>query len=192
MKEHSLAPSSSSSQIPATKAIPREQPDIGPERRILLRMTGRGTRAPASRRAAVTSLLVLAPLIVLLAGAGFAALESDTGVLILEGLWWSLSLMTTVGFVGEAPETTGGRVLSGVLMLSGFALLAVATAAIASLFVREEEEPEELRERQFEREALRRFDELAERLTAIEQALADKRRPGASASHVLRGPDDKP
>jgi hypothetical protein len=31
--------------------------------------------------------------------------------------------VTTVGFVGEVPATTGGRVLSGALMLLGFVLL---------------------------------------------------------------------
>ena len=74
-------------------------------RRILQLMTGVRTRV--SRRRAVTSLLVLAPLIVLGTGAGFATLESDTVSSYWEGLWWALSLMTTVGFVGESPETTG-------------------------------------------------------------------------------------
>ncbi len=123
-------------------------------------------------RGAVKYLLFLAPLIVLLAGAGFATLEKDTVSSYWEGLWWSLSLMTTVGFVGESPETTGGRILSALLMISGFALLTLATAAIASLFVREDEAPEEQRERAFEGAVLGRLEELAARLEAIETALA--------------------
>ena len=75
--------------------------------------------------------LVVGVLLVLLAGAGFAALESSTVSNYWDGLWWALSLMTTVGFVGETPETTGGRILSSVLMISGFALLTVTTAAVA-------------------------------------------------------------
>ena len=140
-------------------------------------MAAIGRRIRISRRGAVTALIVLAPLLVFLAGAGFAALESNTVSSYWEGLWWALSLMTTVGFVGESPETTGGHILSAVLMVSGFALLAVATAAIATLFVRQEEEPDELRERAFEELALERFDDLAARLTAIEETLA---REGAS------------
>lgn len=37
----------------------------------------------------------------------------------------------------------GGRIISAVLMVAGFILMALVTAAIASLFVREEEEPGE-------------------------------------------------
>ena len=65
----------------------------------------------------VRYLLVLTPLVVLLAGAGFATLEKGLVSSYWEGLWWALSLMTTVGFVGETPETTGGRIISAALML---------------------------------------------------------------------------
>ena len=132
----------------------------------------RRSRPDLHARGVVKYLLLLAPLIVLLAGAGFATLEKDTVSSYWEGLWWSLSLMTTVGFVGESPETTGGRILSALLMISGFALLTLATAAIASLFVREDEAPEEQRERTFESVVLGRLDELAARLEGIEAALA--------------------
>ena len=56
--------------------------------------------------------------------------------------------MTTVGFVDGTPDTVAGKVASAVLMLLGFGLLALTTAAIASLFVREDEEPEEKLERE--------------------------------------------
>jgi len=134
-------------------------------------------RSRVGPRAAVKYLLVIAPLVVLLAAAGFATLEKDTVSSYWEGLWWALSLMTTVGFVGETPETTGGRIVSSILMISGFSLLALATAAIASLFVREEEAPEEQREREFERAALARLEELSARLEAIEARLASGREP---------------
>ena len=88
------------------------------------------------------------------------ALESKTVGNYWEGLWWALSLMTTVGFVGESPETASGRILSAVLMVSGFAMMTLTTAAIASLFVREEE-PAEATERTFERAVMVRLDELA-------------------------------
>ena len=113
-------------------------------------------------------------LVVLLAGAGFVALESNTVSTYWEGVWWALSLMTTVGFVGESPETTGGRILSAALMVSGFALMTLTTAAIASLFVREEEKPAEETERAFEAVLLERLDELGTRLDAIERALPER------------------
>ena len=53
----------------------------------------------------------------------------------------------------------------------GFVLLALTTAAIASLFVREAEEPEERREHAFERKALAELHELNARLELIESRL---------------------
>lgn len=131
------------------------------------------SQAGGSRKRLVT-LLISGAVVVLVAGAGFAALESKTVSSYWEGLWWALSLMTTVGFVGESPETTGGRILSAVLMLSGFAVLTLTTAAIASLFVREEEEPAKAMEAAFERVAVARLDELATRLERIERALVER------------------
>lgn len=114
--------------------------------------------------------------IVLLAGGGFAALESQAVSTDWDGVWWALSLMTTVGFIGETPETVAGRLLSAALMVSGFALMTLTTAAIASLFVREEEEPEKLQEHAFEERVIRRLDELAARLDAIEQVVSARSR----------------
>lgn len=113
-------------------------------------------------------LLPAAALVAVLAGGGFAAFESHTVESFWQGLWWSLSLMTTVGFVGAEPTTTAGRILSAVLMLSGFALLAMTTAAVASLFVREDEEPEERAMRAFEERTLQELRALHDRLERIE------------------------
>ncbi len=122
-------------------------------------------------RRRVVTYLVVAAFIVLLAGGGFAAFESRQVSNYGEGVWWALSLMTTVGFVGEAPESLVGRLVSSGLMVSGFALMALVTAAIASLFVREEQEPEEQAEELFESRALLLLADLARRLDAIETAL---------------------
>jgi voltage-gated potassium channel len=64
-----------------------------------------------------------------------------------------------------------GKVLSGVIMVLGFVLLALTTAVIASLFVREAEEPEELREQAFEQSALAELRQLNARLELIESRL---------------------
>ncbi len=126
------------------------------------------------RRHRLPILVLLGAVVVLLAGAGFVALESNIVSSYWDGLWWALSLMTTVGFVGETPETTGGRVLSAALMIAGFALLTLTTAAIASLFVREEEQPAEELDRAFEGVVLERLDKVAARLDAIERALPER------------------
>lgn len=122
----------------------------------------------------VAALLAVAGLIVLLAGAGFVALESKTVSSYWQGLWWALSLMTTVGFIGEVPETTGGQILSALLMISGFVMLTVTTAAIASLFVREDEEPAEQLERALDRAMLEELHELGRRLDRIEEAMHEQ------------------
>jgi voltage-gated potassium channel len=123
--------------------------------------------APANLR----YLILGAAILVLLAGGGFAALETDAVESYWEGVWWALSLMTTVGFANGTPETVLGKVLAGVIMVLGFVLLALTTAAIASLFVREAEEPEELREQAFERSALAELRQLNARLELIESRL---------------------
>jgi hypothetical protein len=53
----------------------------------------------------------------------------------------------------------------------GFVLLALTTAALASLFVREEQGPEELREHEFEQVALVELRRLNARLDEIEARL---------------------
>src|SRR4029079_1557692 len=93
-------------------------------------------------RRRLTTYLVLTAFVLLLAGGGFAAFESRQVSTYWEGLWWALSLMSTVGFVGEAPESVVGRLLSSVLMVSGFALMALVTASVSSLFRREGERPD--------------------------------------------------
>ena len=116
-------------------------------------------------------LLPLVGVVALLAGGALAALESDTVDSYWEGLWWALSLMTTVGFAGETPHTLAAKALSGVLMVFGFILLAMTTAAVASLFVREDEEPRERREVAAQRELLDELRGVSERLERLESRL---------------------
>lgn len=111
-----------------------------------------------------------AALLVALAGGGLAALESDTAGSFAEGVWWALSLITTVGFVGHTPVTVAGKVIAGVLMVFGFALLSLTTAAIASLFVREDESDTNRRDEAFEVTALAELRALHARLDELERS----------------------
>ena len=112
--------------------------------------------------------LPAAALLLLLAGAGFAALESDTVGSFWEGLWWSLALMTTVGFIDGEPASVAGRMLAAALMVTGFSLLALTTAAVASLLVHEDEAPEERALRAFEANVLAELRQLREQLERLE------------------------
>ena len=120
---------------------------------------------------AFAAIIIAGAVIVLLAGAGFALAEHRAVSSYWEGVWWAISLATTAGFAGESPTTTSGYVLSAAIMLIGFWLLTLATAALASLFVREEEEPAQEAEIALEVEILTRLDELAARLERVEQSL---------------------
>lgn len=128
--------------------------------------------------------LLSAIVIVLVTAGASAAIETNTVRSYWRGLWWSISLITTVGFVGEPPETRTGAALSAVMMVVGFLLLAMVSASMAALFVREEEQPREQREDASDRAVLAALDDLARRLAAVEQHLAQGRRlddPGAQA-----------
>lgn len=107
--------------------------------------------------------------IVVLAGGGFAALETDTVSSFGDGVWWALSLVTTVGFIGESPTTTAGKLLAGLLMIVGFGLLSLVTAAVASLFVREDGAPFERRETAFEVSVMHELHALNQRLDHLER-----------------------
>jgi len=128
---------------------------------------------PLSRRWLLPALLV--SLATLLLGAGAAtAFESDTVDSYWRGLYWAIALMTTVGFIGNAPHSGAGTAMSVVLMVSGFLLLSLVSAALASLFVREDEQPFERRERAADEEILRTLATILERLDARER----RRPPG--------------
>ncbi|MEU7478699.1 ion channel [Lentzea sp. NPDC042327] len=68
-----------------------------------------------------------------------------------DALWWTLTTMSTVGYGDRYPVTTEGRLVAGLLMIGGIALLGVITGTIASWLVEklrgvEEAELETVRE----------------------------------------------
>lgn len=141
-------------------------------------------RLPHLKRRWLRFAAPIAALTVLLGGGGLAAIETQTVGGYGDGVMWALSLMSTVGFVGGLPHTAAGKLIAAALMLSGFGLLAMTTAAISSLFVREDEAPQDRRERVFEAELLRELRALHERLDELEKrqcrgAAVDVDDPGA-------------
>jgi voltage-gated potassium channel len=106
--------------------------------------------------------------LVLLAGGAFAAFEDRAVGSYWDGLYWALSLMTTVGFIGASPQSTEGRLVAAVLMISGFAMVTLVTAAISSLFIREQERPDRESDDAFEAQVLRILEDLSERIGRLE------------------------
>ena len=133
-------------------------------------------RLRVRRTLVVPSLAAAAALVLAVAGAA-AAVETDTVASYPRGLWWSLSLMTTVGFVGAPPSTTLGAILSVVLMVAGFFLLAMVSAALASLFVRDDERGFEDRETEATARLLEHVERLRSELAEV-RAAVDRSEPG--------------
>ena len=52
-----------------------------------------------------------------------------------EGLWWSLQTVTTVGYGDIVPNTTEGRIIAGLVMLTGIAFIAVITASVTAALI---------------------------------------------------------
>jgi voltage-gated potassium channel len=130
-------------------------------------------RLRPSRRRALRYLAPGVALLLVLSAGAFAAVETEEVHSYWDGLWWSLSLVSTVGFAGATPTTAVGKLVSAGLMVLGFVLLATTTAAVASLFVREDELPAGKRDLRFERGVLDALHDLDARLEAIAGELAD-------------------
>ena len=125
------------------------------------------SRLPGLRRAWLRYLLPVAGFVVLAGAAGMAAFSTDTTESYWDGVWWSISLMTTVGWSGPAPHTLVGHLIATVTMITGFLLLAFTTAAVASLLVREDEQPIEEAELQTDQEILREVRALRAELETL-------------------------
>jgi voltage-gated potassium channel len=109
----------------------------------------------------VRNAALLALLTIIGGGAAFAAVEKDQDLDLWDGIWWAVSTMTTVGS-DIYPETTGGRIISMVLMVVGIGFVALLTGAIAERFLAPEieEEISEVRQEIEEEEGIIGGDEV--------------------------------
>lgn len=71
------------------------------------------------------------------------AVQPDKFGSIPDAMWWALATLTTVGYGDVVPITPIGKLIGGVVMLSGIGLFALWTGLFASSFV------DELRRRDF-------------------------------------------
>jgi voltage-gated potassium channel len=112
----------------------------------------------------------------LLFGCGFVYwwIEPHAATLA-DGLWLAFVTASTVGFGDVVPSTPASRLFSVVVVLLGFAVLSLVTAAIAAALVGTQE-------RRIEREILR---DMHQQLRRVHEELAslrqELRRPGNDA-----------
>ena len=100
-------------------------------------------------------------LVALATGALFALFE---GTSLVDGLWWTVVTLTTVGYGDISPTTSGGRATAVVLMVTSIGVVSFITANIAAFFIEEDEESnltDEVRS-------------LHQRLDRIEELLTDR------------------
>lgn len=89
-------------------------------------------------KGALTSVSVIAILLVIFSAIGILQVETDPASNIKtaeDAIWWAYTTITTVGYGDRFPVTTEGRILAAILMTAGVGLFGTFTAYVASLFV---------------------------------------------------------
>ena len=77
-------------------------------------------------------LRLLGVVVALIAGgaAGLAYFEEDQS--LPDALWWAVVTLTTVGYGDVYPQTTGGKIFTGLILLIGLGVIAIPSGLIAS------------------------------------------------------------
>ena len=129
------------------------------------------------RHAERSPLLTRLPVIVIAGFTMIAALVAGVVVRLADpgdfrsfpdALWWSVQTITTVGYGDIVPRHTEGRVIAAIVMLMGIALIAVVTATVTATLVNANRASSQI---ELGDEIGDRFDQISNRLTAIERAL---------------------
>lgn len=90
-----------------------------------MRVLGRFGRQPARN-------MLLYLLGVIVVAAGIYALAEGKDITYVDGLWWAVVTMTTVGYGDIAPASVGMRLVAVWVMASGLLGVAVVTGVIAA------------------------------------------------------------
>ena len=125
-------------------------------------------------RGGLTYLLVMSLGVLALCGAGFWWLEPTVNG-FGEGLWLAFTTAATVGYGDIVPTTPASRIFAVFVVLLGFGVLTMVTAAIATTWI-------ETEERRIEREILH---DLRSQISSVRNELAALRAELRSATHLL-------
>jgi hypothetical protein len=134
--------------------------------RLVERRVSRFLSGPVSVRRAVGLIVWFMGLTVVLGGIAVWVVDRVDFPGIVDGLWWSLQTVTTVGYGDVVPTTPVGRAVGAVIMLESIAFLSILTAVITSSFVERARE-----QRKPKRDSDPDLGEIAARLDAIDAAI---------------------
>jgi voltage-gated potassium channel len=124
-----------------------------------------------TRRRAVWAISAVTVAVTVLSGVAMWLVDRDDFPNVWLGFWWAIQTVTTVGYGDVTPTHPAGRVIAGLVMVTGIGFLTIVTASVTALFI------ESVRHRS-QREARDSVDasleDIAERLDRIEAALSDR------------------
>ena len=115
-------------------------------------MTNRKRRQRLITRQGLLYSLLLCVVIMGLGGLGFWLIEPRAKTLS-DGLWLAFTTAATVGYGDIVPSTFASRAFAVLVVLLGLAVLSLATASVAAMFV-------ETEERQIEHDLMREISAL--------------------------------
>jgi voltage-gated potassium channel len=119
-------------------------------------------------------LVALSLLVLLMCGVGFWWLEPTTPTLA-EGLWLAFTTAATVGYGDVVPTTPASRIFAVFVVMLGFGVLTLVTAAIAATWI-------ETEERRIERELMH---DMHRQIGAVQAELAALRGELRAAARLL-------
>lgn len=129
-------------------------------------------------RGGLTYMLLLAATVLGLCGIGFWWLEPKAPTLS-DGLWLAFTTAATVGYGDIVPSTPASKIFSVFVVMLGYGVLSLVTAAIATRWV-------ETEERNIEREILRdmhrQIDSLRHEIAGLRHDLGQARREAPARS----------
>lgn len=118
-------------------------------------------------RGGLLYLLLAAGFVLGLCGAGFWWLE-PLALTLSDGLWLAFTTAATVGYGDIVPSTPASKIFSVFVVMLGFGVLSLVTAAIATRWIETEER---IIEREILRDVHRQMDALRGELAAVRLAL---------------------